>query len=220
MEEAFRALAAAAAQQTALLQKLADRGEKEKAEDGAWDALETETEKAEGQGEQVARALRTVPPKDVTDFIEKNATRFQGLPRTPRATRQALDKALHGVQQKVELQMHLLVQLAHVEDQGERDVAFQQLSATTRTIFQQLQDIRRQQFVRRARGILDEQAEDNLLTKEENQRMQKQPQARWQSATRWPFLSSGPAWRAQSAAQRARGRGRFQRGGRFARAIT
>jgi hypothetical protein len=156
-----------------------------------------------GYGLALAKEFGALPHKDQVEVIVENAESFVGVPETPPATRDALDKQLQGIQSKLETIMNLQVQQFMGEDKDFRDTGTL-ISCMTLQCFHEVQEMRRRNFVKGNTNVLQRSNSGARLLSEEEEGRLRQSRSR-SPAGRGSGFGRG---RGQSPFRPFRGRGR------------
>ena len=115
--------------------------------DTAWEDIVQAPERAPtGAAAALVSRLGFPPPLDTIKAFIKEITPFHGVPKTPPARRDNQDRALQGLQQKVESVMQLLVETAEVS--GITDGPLVASAAVTRSVWEDVNEMRQRNLAR------------------------------------------------------------------------
>ena len=138
--------------------------------------------------------LQWPPPLDAIRSLEGEMVRFEGVPKTPPARLNRVDRRLTTVQKKLENTLHLIIQSLECKD----DKCLAQAGAMCRSAWEDVLQQRKQLIAGRQTSKLDQRSDDTrprLLNKDEGQRLQKQPnQARFQQSSRYIWGNATNQW--------------------------
>ena len=115
--------------------------------ENAWEDVVPAPERAPtGAAAALVSRLGFPPPLDTIRTFIKEITPFHGVPKTPPARKEPQDRALQGLQHKIEAVMHLLVETA--ETSGITDGPLVACAAVARSVWEDTNEIRRRNLAR------------------------------------------------------------------------
>ena len=115
--------------------------------ENAWEDVVPAPERAPtGAATALVSRLGFPPPLDTIRTFIKEITPYLGVPKTPPARKEPQDRALHGLQQKIEAVMQLLVETA--ETSGITDGPLIACAAVARSVWEDSNEIRRRNLAR------------------------------------------------------------------------
>jgi hypothetical protein len=115
--------------------------------ENAWEDVVPAPERAPtGAATALVSRLGFPPPLDTIRTFIKEITPYLGVPKTPPARKEPQDRALQGLQHKIEIVMHLLVETA--ETSGITDGPLVACAAVARSVWEDTNEIRRRNMAR------------------------------------------------------------------------